>query len=195
MAARKGAQKRPDHERCVGRTRSGRRCRRKRAVGLETCPQHAENGAMGGRPTKLTVDVADRVVELLLAGALLDATAGAVGVSKGTIYAWLERGDRERDDFDAKADASHCEFRERVEQARAAAEEDAVRAVMAAAKGGDWRAAAWYLERAAPDRWAGPRRSAISTRDPGAPASAPETGGRPQLRVVNDQVGPDGRAL
>jgi hypothetical protein len=193
MAARKGARKRPAEHRCTAKTKSGRRCKRKRADGLETCPQHADDGASGGRPTKLTEPVADLIVDVLRKGGFMESAAAAASISKATLYAWLERGDPEREGL-AADDAPYVEFRDRVEQARAAAELDAVERVVEAGKS-DWRAAAWFLERSAPDRWAGPRRSS-ATRDPSSPSTgAPPRQGPPQLRVVDDLVAADGSTL
>lgn len=193
MAARTGSRKRPSHQRCTAKTATGRRCKRRRMDGATVCPQHATAANRGGRPPKLTDDVADKVIEILRLGGFMESAAAAVGVHRATLYAWIELGDPEREGA-RKADEPYRRFRERVEQARAEVEQQAAALVVKAAQE-DWRAAAWYLERAAPERWASKtRRSPSLTRDPGSPSTqAPPAA--PQLRVVNDQVGPDGSAL
>jgi Homeodomain-like domain len=45
----------------------------------------------GGRPTKLTGDVADRLVDVLAAGATLHDAAAIVGISPRTLRAWRRR--------------------------------------------------------------------------------------------------------
>jgi hypothetical protein len=102
-----------------------------------------QNAAMAGRPTKLTEPVADDLVVLLAAGVPIPVAARSVGVSRRTLDRWLRQD----------------ELRDRVEQARATGPEhrghrrSAGRAARRAAQF-DWKAAAWWLERRWPDRWA-----------------------------------------
>ncbi len=99
---------------------------------------------MAGCPTKLTPALADDVVLLLAAGASSARAARAVGVSERSVTRWLRNG-----------------LAVRVEQARAAGPvssealtEARLVVLLARAAQFDWKAAAWWLERRWPERWA-----------------------------------------
>ena len=97
------------------------------------------------RPAKLTPERADDLVVLLAARVPVEVAARSVNVSRRTLDRWLRQD----------------ELRERVERARAAGAEStdalsearAVVLILRAAQE-DWRAAAWWLERRHPQRWA-----------------------------------------
>jgi transposase len=81
-------------------------------------------------------ELRERVARLVRAGNFIETAAAACGVSLEDHEAWMETP----------------AYRKAIEDALAEAESIAV---VALAKGvrEDWRAAAWYLERAHPDRW------------------------------------------
>jgi hypothetical protein len=60
------------------------------------------------------------------------------------------------------------DFSVAVEKARAEAREVALDSIRTAAREGQWQAAAWYLERTAPNRYARVERREISGPDGGA---------------------------
>jgi hypothetical protein len=91
------------------------------------------------RPTKLTIEVQDRVVALIRAGNTVQVAAQAAGICRRTFHLWMARDD---DPYRA--------FRAAVEQARA----DAEASLVARAARGNWRAAAFLLEQRFPERWA-----------------------------------------
>jgi predicted transcriptional regulator len=97
------------------------------------------------RPTKLTPEVAERIVNAIRAGNYAEQAARAAGISPATYYRWLKRGERE-------AGGIYHDFYEAVRSAEAEAEVYAV-AIIRKAMGDDWRAAAHYLERRHPQRW------------------------------------------
>jgi hypothetical protein len=140
----------------------------------------------GGRPTKLTDNLTDQVVELLEAGVPRETAALALGLGASTFYDWMRRGDPSGT---AKKDSSHREFRERVEQA---CREGERRLVEKIAGDSDWRAQAWLLARLNPDRFAGRSGRPKDALHPGDFAAG-ETSS-PQ-DVIDDQVGPDGSPL
>jgi transposase len=120
----------------------------------------------GHRPTKLTDESADRIVAVLRSGGYVETAAAVAGITKRTFYGWMARGDA----TGTKAvDAPYRAFRERVDQARAEAESRNV-AIIATAAAKDWKAAAWLLERQAPERWGRP-----IARPDDAPHVAPST--------------------
>lgn len=114
--------------------------------------------AGGRRERLLTAALQDQIVMHLASGAFYDETAAAVGIGRTTFYSWLERGRRARDkaenggDLDPNEVAFHG-FAEAVEQARGRAQVHA-HATIRAAMPRHWQAAAWYLERTNPRRYA-----------------------------------------
>lgn len=103
---------------------------------------------MAGRPTKLTPEREDDLVLLLAAGVPKAVAARAVSVSERSVERWMRDGLRERV-AQARA-AGH-------EQTDAASEARFVVLISLAART-DWRAAAWWLERAHPEHWSLDRR-------------------------------------
>jgi hypothetical protein len=133
-----------------------------------------------GEPV-LTPAVRDAIVGAVRTGASPVACAESVGVPARVFSGWLARGE------DAEAvlgERGSCDRSERpflelvrlVREARAAAELEAVGAVMEAARS-DWRAAAWCLERLNPEVFGSPRRN-LGGRPRGA-VSAPDRKARP----------------
>lgn len=105
-----------------------------------------------GRPSKLQPDLQERFCALVRAGNTVEIAAEAVGIGESTFYSWMDRGERGK-----PADRPYKAFREAVEQARGEAESILVARVAKAAQGGSWQAAAWLLERRAPERWGKPQ--------------------------------------
>jgi transposase len=102
---------------------------------------------MGGRPTKLTPALQDKIVQAIRAGNYMETAAAYAGIHKDTLYAWLKRGARERSPH-----SPYRQFSDAVEKALAEAEVRDV-ALIAKAAEREWQAAAWRLERKFPDRW------------------------------------------
>lgn len=103
------------------------------------------------RPTKLTAEVSERIVRAIRAGNYPEVAARHAAVHPSTYYRWMERGELEGE---APEDDPYRHFRSEVERAIADAEAAEVGLVVKAARDGDWRAAAWLLERRFSDRWA-----------------------------------------
>jgi transposase len=108
---------------------------------------------MAGRRTKLSEEVADQIIGYVRAGNSLKVAAAAAGVGESTLHGWrtLPR-------------APYREFAERLEKAIAQAEIRNV-AIVEQAATQSWQAAAWWLERRYPDRWAMRRDVTISGGD------------------------------
>ena len=99
------------------------------------------------QPLKLTPETQDRIVQAIQAGNYIEVAAQYAGISKGTLYRWLQQAD------DPTADDIYRDFRDAVESARSAAEVRNVALIQKAANDGTWQAAAWYLERTSWQRW------------------------------------------
>jgi len=97
-----------------------------------------------GRPSKLTPEVQAAIVKGVRAGNYPEVAAESEGIHRATFYGWMERG--------RLGESPYSDFRDAITRARAAAERKMVRIVRTAAIT-DSRAAEWYLERSASDRW------------------------------------------
>lgn len=113
------------------------------------------------RPTKLTTEVRDKIVQALNAGNYQDTAARYAGISEATFYRWMTEAQQPGASKDLR------EFREAVESARAQAEIRSVALINKAAQDGTWQAAAWFLERSHPQKWGRIQRTEISGPDGG----------------------------
>jgi hypothetical protein len=111
------------------------------------------------RPSKLSAEVTDRVVQAVRAGNYADAACQAAGISPSTYYRWMSRGAQE-------PGSEYARFREAVLRAEAEAEVYAV-AILRRAMGEDWRAAMAYLERRHPTRWRAHQYTELVGKDGG----------------------------
>lgn len=119
--------------------------------------------ARRGRPTKCTPELTARFAELLEKGMYFEPTCALVGVSKVSAYDWLKRGRAELERIAEdprrsvlKDEQVFVDFLNACEEATATAEGRALEVIHDAAASkhdGEWRAAAWFLERRLPDRW------------------------------------------
>lgn len=103
-----------------------------------------------GRPTKLTEDVEAKLIEWIRAGNYIETAAALCGVSKGTVFGWLRRGQEQRR-------GRYRDFLNAVRGAQAQAESRMLLYIEKSAKK-DWRAAAWRLEHMRPRRYAQSQR-------------------------------------
>lgn len=114
-----------------------------------------------GRKTRLTPERQQKILNAIRAGAYLETAAAAAGINKVTLHRWLRRGER-------YPDTIYSAFSEAVHEALAQAELRDVLTISKAAGDGDWRAAAWRLERKYPKRWGTVSRTEITGKDGGA---------------------------
>lgn len=99
-----------------------------------------------GRPTKFTPEVTSKILAAIRSGNYIETAAAWAGVNKDTLYDWLKQGA-------AQDTGKFKEFSDAVGEALAHAEITDVSHVGKAAQNGDWRAAAWRLERRNPKKW------------------------------------------
>ena len=109
------------------------------------------------RPTKLTPEVQDLIVDGINAGLTFRLTCARVGVNPSTFYRWLDTGET------AKI-GRYREFYEAVERAKA---DSALRLVSQITLQAltDWRAAAFMLERRFPEDYG--KRTELTGKDGG----------------------------
>ncbi len=120
-----------------------------------------------GRPSEFTAEVEKAILDALAAGASVRSACEAAGVGPTTFYRWLSEG---------AADGAPEHFRvlrERTTRARAQARVAYAAVIRRAANEGDWKAAAWFLERSEPEEWALKRR--LEHSGPGGLAIRHET--------------------
>lgn len=113
-----------------------------------------------GRKTRLTPERQQKIVNAIRAGAYVETAAAAAGVNKVTLYRWLKRGNK-------YPGTIYEAFAEAVHEATAQAEMRDVLTISKAAGDGDWRAAAWRLERKYPKRWGTVSRTELTGKDGG----------------------------
>lgn len=106
------------------------------------------------RPTKLTPRLQAKICDAIRVGCYVETAAAYCGISKDTFYRWLRKGNEEEEGI-------YRDFVDAVEKAIADAEFRDVMIISNAATT-DWKAAAWKLERRAPDRWS--RREKLSAQ-------------------------------
>ncbi len=108
------------------------------------------------KPSTLTPEVHDRIVEALRSGCYLETAAAYAGVPRATFYEWLRRGRAgDGDRFVRLADA--------IEKALADAE---LRDLLTIARASEsqWQASAWRLERRYPEKYG--RRQVLQHEGP-----------------------------
>ena len=102
-----------------------------------------------GRPTKLTPQLREEIVELLKSGNYIETVCGLVGINKTTFYLWINKADA------STRSTKYSKFRDDVYKAMAFSEARLVTLIAKSAEK-DWRAAVWMLERRQPERWGKP---------------------------------------
>ncbi len=96
-----------------------------------------------GRPSKLTPETEERILNAIRCGAPNKVACAAAGIGERTLYQWEEKA---RD----QPDSEYAQFAQKLTRAREEGITARLAIVMKAAKV-DWRAAAWLLERDLPD--------------------------------------------
>ena len=109
------------------------------------------------RPTKLTPDVQEAIVDGINAGLTFRLSCARAGLDPATFYRWLEKGET------AKSGV-YSEFCDTVSRAKADSAMRLVSQITLQAPT-DWRAAAFMLERRFPDDYG--KRSEITGKDGG----------------------------
>lgn len=104
-------------------------------------------GSRGGRPTKLTRELLDVIVQALTAGYNIEIAARHARVDLTTLYRWLKRGRRRREGLHAELARAVDDADRRTDLAAGACIEQRIRA-------GDVKAAQWRLQCKYPEHFA-----------------------------------------
>jgi len=104
------------------------------------------NGLIG-RPPKLTPEVQAKFIQALQAGNYPEVAALYAGFTPRAYYKWKALGE-------THTEGRYFQFLQAIKKAEAEAETAAVALIRKAALEGTWTAAAWFLERKHPSRWA-----------------------------------------
>lgn len=122
-----------------------------------------------GRPTLLTPELMETVVDLLKRGNYISTAAKAVGLNPATISQWVKKGNDlaesgyELDEYEQ----AFVIFAQEIEKARSYAQIKAVE-VIRNAMPSQWQAAAWYLERTDAQNWGRTVKTELTGADGGA---------------------------
>ncbi len=124
-----------------------------------------------GRPTKFTEETRKKVLWALRLGNYRKTAAEYAGISERTLGDWLYKGSEEKS-------GDYADFHQEVLEAEQAAEVRALGVIQQAAQKGEWKAAAWFLERKFPARYC--TRAAIMV------AKRLQVDGEPDLAGMDD---------
>ena len=124
-------------------------------------PEKASVKKSAGRKTALLdVTKEQSLLDYIRIGTPVRKAVTASGIAEKTFYNWMSRGlaERERLSISMTAKSNPTEvvflqFLQRVEQARAEAIAKKVAVIAKSGNDGDWRAAAWWLERQVPEEF------------------------------------------
>ncbi len=103
--------------------------------------------AENGRPSKLTPEVQEKVLQALGLGNTRAHAAVYAGVGERTFRRWMAEGQEE-------GEGPYTELRQAVLAAESRAQMLATGCIAKAIRDGDWKAAAWMLERRVPEHYA-----------------------------------------
>lgn len=122
-------------------------------------PRCMGHSGINGPRSKLSADVQNKVCAAQRSGLHVENAVEVAGIAHSTFHAWLALG---HPDGDEPGNEPHRRFARAVDQARG--QGDALRrSRVAAAAVTDWRAAAWMLETAYPERWGRPGRRVVAS--------------------------------
>ena len=113
-----------------------------------------------GRKTLLTPEIEEEIMKQIGAGIAVRHALKAQGIPERSFYNWTKRGAEEQERLDRNPDAKpdpdefvFWQFWQSLERAKSTAVNAHVATIASAAKRGDWRASAWWLERTHPEEY------------------------------------------
>ncbi len=99
-----------------------------------------------GRPCLLTPEIQAKICAAISEGNYIETAANFAGINKVTIYDWLKKGAKQ-------GKGKYKDFSNAVGEALAFSEMRDLDRINKAAEKGDWKPAAWKLERRNPKKW------------------------------------------
>lgn len=117
------------------------------------------------------------LIDALRGGSDLNTAAQFAGLNYGTVFRWIERGQRENERIEygepaRPEETPYLDLWQAMRKARAEAVVRNVAQIQKAANQGEWKAAAWWLERTVPEVYAKQRlQSDQACSDPVLPTS------------------------
>jgi hypothetical protein len=135
---------------CSARKRNGDPCRNPPMCGRDVCSSHA---GKTGRKSILNPKLQDRFLRGLASGVGVAEAATYAGIGRSTAHAWLDRAEKEQAAGITAKTSEYVAFLDGITRTRAMVRVELAAQLRAAAvreTKGDWRAAAWMLERLAP---------------------------------------------
>jgi choline dehydrogenase-like flavoprotein len=115
---------------------------------------------VGRKKALLQPDLEQTLLDYIRIGTPVRVAVASAGVSERSFYSWVNRGRAERERLatvkGAKQNASEVvfvQFLQSVERAKAEAITKKVAVIAKSGNDGDWRAAAWWLERQMPEEF------------------------------------------
>lgn len=136
----------------------------------------AKKQATAGRPSPIMDETTEKeLLEYIRFGTPIRKAIVAVGIAERTFYNWMTRGLNERERLATVPNAKlnptegvYLQFLQSVERARGEAITKKVAVIAKAGNEGDWRAAAWWLERQNPEEFGKTDRIEMTGGDGGA---------------------------
>lgn len=113
------------------------------------CSAHA---GKAGRPTVIDAALREQFMAALATGVGVGVAAAFAGIGRSTAHGWLARGEKEAAAGVTAETSEFVAFLDGVTRTRASVHVRLAAAITSAASG-DWRAAAWMLERLAPEEF------------------------------------------
>ena len=108
----------------------------------------------GGRPTLCSAEHCKRAEEAMRLGLTYELCAAYIGVGRSTFFNWLKKGK-------AQKSGIYVQFRDAVRRGEAQGAAMSLATIAQSARAGEWKAAAWLLER----RHQYIRRTAVETTE------------------------------
>lgn len=152
---------------CTGLTQAGKRCGNAALPGSIRCAKHPYK--VPGRPSKLTLELQETILESVRLGAYVEVACQVAGVNKTTYYRWLRRAEEAEakalEHFDSEtepdlnelyahvdpADWVYLDFCHALKATEAFAEVELMALARTGIKG--WQAQMTFLERRHPAKW------------------------------------------
>lgn len=160
---------------------------------METAAQIPEqSNRHGRRPPSVRDPKVQVLLQALDQGQFLSTACDLAGIHRSTVARWVRRGEEaqiamEVDGADIDPhELAYCDISDAIKKARAAAQIRALSVIHQAADSGTWQAAAWYLERAFPERWGRFHRTSSDDMPSGDPKDAPTA--REILQAIEEHI-------